>query len=281
MGTISALIRRHPGFTLFAVAFVLGSAPLALVHAEVLPTSYAQLGALSASIAAFLLAFVERGKRGVRELFSRVLIWRVGAGWWALAFVYTAFAAAGAVALTAWFDSRVVVDWGALAPVVDVVPMMLVLIVLAGLGEEFGWRGYLIPRLQRRYSALTSSLAIGAFHSAWHVPLFLVHGTAQSEWAAAVGLLPAFLGYSLFVVAWAVHLSWFFNNTRGSVLIAAVVHGAGNAWIGGYFDVAGRAEMPGNTALAILMAIMALVIVAVAGAEHLSRRESRDVLPDD
>ena len=278
MRSISALIRQHPALSLFTVAFVFGAAPLALVHTEVFPTSYSQLGALSASAAGFLLAYLEGGRNGLRELVRRVLIWRVGFAWWAVALFYTAIAAAGAVFLATLVDPEIVVDWGALPPVLDVVPMMLVLIVLAGLGEEFGWRGFLVPRLQRRHSALISSLIIGALHSLWHVPLFLVDGTAQSNWVEQVGLVTAFLGYSLFVVAWAVHLSWFFNNTNGSVLIAAVVHGAGNAWIGGYFDVAGLTGMVGNTALASLMAIMALVIVVAAGSKHLSRTTSRDVL---
>ncbi len=278
MRSVSALIRHHPGLSLFSVAFVLGTTPLALVHAGFLPTSFSQLGALSASAAGFLLAYLEGGRRGVRELIRRVLIWRVGFGWWVAALLYTAIAAGGAVFLAALIDPEIVVDWGALPPILDVVPMMLVLIVLAGLGEEFGWRGFLVPRLQRRHSALVSSLIIGVFHSLWHVPLFLVDGTAQSNWAEQVGLVPAFFGYSLFVVAWAVHLSWFFNNTKGSVLIAAVVHGAGNAWIGGYFDVAGVTGMLGNAVLAILMAVTAVVIVVMAGTVHLSRTASRDVL---
>ena len=115
-------------------------------------------------------------------------------------------------------------------------------------------------------------------HSLWHVPLFLVAGTAQHEWAREIGFVAAFLGYSVFVIAWAVQLSWFFNNTRGSVLLVAVVHGAGNAWIGGYLDVFGRAGLPGNNSLSLLMAALAVAVVAIARPTHLSRREARNTL---
>ena len=147
---------------------------------------------------------------------------------------------------------------------------MLVLIILAGLGEEFGWRGFLLPRLQRHHNALISSLIIGVFHSLWHIPLFLVEGTAQYGWAQQVGLAPSFLGYSAFVIAWSIQLTWFFNNTGGSVLLVAVVHGAGNAWIGGYFDVSGNTGMIGNIILTSFMVIFSLTAITLWGRSHFS-----------
>jgi len=275
---MSALVKKHPALSLFVLASVLGVTPLALVAAGVAPSGFSQLGALSASGAGIILAAVEGGRRNVAELLSRGLVWRVGIGWWGFALLYTGVIAAAALFLASLVGG-VTVDWSAFGPVWRIVPGMLVLIILAGLGEEFGWRGFLVPRLQVQHNALVSSLVIGALHSLWHVPLFLVDGTAQHGWAQQVGLIPAFLGYSVFVIAWAIQLTWVFNNTRGSVLLVAVVHGAGNAWIGGYFNVHGQAGMVGNNLLAILMAVVALAIVLVAGPIHLSRTTERDTLP--
>jgi len=75
-----------------------------------------------------------------------------------------------------------------------------------------------------------------------------------------------------------VQLTWFFNNTRGSVLVVAVAHGAGNAWIGGYFDISGNAGIVGNVVLAFLMVAFSLALVAIVGGTHLSRRFVRDNL---
>jgi membrane protease YdiL (CAAX protease family) len=274
---MSALVKKYPAVCLFILASVLGVAPLALVSAGVLPAGFSQLGALSASTAGLLLAVLEGGRGRMTELLRRGLVWRVGVGWWATALLYTAVVAAAALAV-ATLVGGATVDWTGLGPIVRIVPMLFVLIILAGLGEEFGWRGFLLPRLQIRHNALVSSLVIGTLHSLWHVPLFLVDGTAQHGWAEQLGLIPAFMGYAVFVIAWAIQLTWVFNNTRGSVLLVAVVHGAGNAWIGGYFDVTGQAGMVGNSTLAVLMVVLAVAIVAVAGPTHLSRVTERNTL---
>jgi len=274
---MSEFVKRHPAVSLFALAFVLGALPLVLVAAEILPLGFSQLGALSASLAGIVLAGIEGGRKQVGELLRRGLIWRVDARWWAGALLYMAPLAAAALYFGAAFGGSSF-DWGALPPLYQILPMMLILIVLAGLGEEFGWRGYLLPRLQRHHSALVASLIIGVFHSLWHIPLFLVDGTAQNDWAQEIGMLPAFLGYSAFVIAWAIQLSWFFNNTGGSVLLVAVVHGAGNAWIGGYFDIGGNTGITGNNFLTLFTVILSVAIVFIAGKEHFSRTKNRDIL---
>src|SRR5690606_7750369 len=90
--------------------------------------------------------------------------------------------------------------------------------------------------LQTRHNALVSALIVGVAWATWHVPLFFIEGTAQYEQQMAAGLLPAILGYTLFVIAQSIQFSWLFNNTRGSVLLAAVFHGASNTWAV-YIDV--------------------------------------------
>ncbi len=277
MGIVMVFIKNHPALSLFVLSFLLGTLPLALVAAGLLPLAYSQLGALSASMAGLFLAGVEGGRESLSELLRRGLIWKVGFRWWATAFLYIAPLAAAALFVNATLGNTTF-DWSELRPIYQILPMMIVMIILAGLGEEFGWRGFLLPRLQRQHSALISSLIVGIFHSLWHVPLFLVEGTAQNEWAQELGLIPAFLGYSVFVIAWAIQLTWFFNNTGGSVLIVAVVHGAGNAWIGGYFDINENAGTAGNNILTGLMVVFSLLIVATAGHAHFSRVTQRNTL---
>ncbi len=244
---------------------------------QLLPVGFTQLGALSASVAGVILAGIEGGRGSVGELLRRGLVWRVGFGWWVLSLLYIVPLVISALYFGTLINGASL-SLDILRPVYTVLPTIFVLIVLAGLGEEYGWRGFLLPRLQRDHNAVVSSLIVGFFHSLWHIPLFLVEGTAQSDWAAEVGLIPAFIGYSTFVVAWAVQLTWFFNNTRGSVLVVAVVHGAGNAWIGGYFDISGNAGIVGNIVLAFLMVAFSLALVAIVGGTHLSRRFARDKL---
>ena len=270
-------IRNHPAIAHFLLAFTLGTLPLLLVAGGYLPPGFSQLGALSASAAGFMLAALEGGKAQVLELLQRGRSWRHGFGWWALCLFYLAPIAVAALGI-ANLAGEGNAFFSELPALPGLFPMMLVLIVLAGLGEEFGWRGYLLPRLQSKHSALGANLIVGVCHSLWHLPLFLVEGTAQYGWASDAGLLPAFFGYAVFVTAWAVQLGWIFNNTRGSVLMVAVAHGAGNAWIGGYFDISGTAGVAGNAILAALMVIASLVIVIVAGPRNLSVEARRNTL---
>lgn len=274
---MTAFVKQYPALSLLALSSFLGILPMALVYTGLLPSGASQLGALSASAAGIILAAIESRKRGVQELLRRALIWRVGIGWWAFALLFTGIISAATLALVNLFGDRSVALTG-VVPWFDLLPMAIILTIFAGLGEEFGWRGFLIPRLQLRHSALKTSVIIGAFHSLWHVPKFFIAGETQYLWLQDVGFFPAFLGYAVFVIAWAIQLTWVFNNTKGSVLLAAVVHGVGNAWIGGYFDIYTQTGMLGNFVMTALMAAASLAIVILAGPAHLSRAHMRNKL---
>jgi uncharacterized protein len=91
------------------------------------------------------------------------------------------------------------------------------------LGEEPGWRGLALPRLQRRNGALTATLILGVLWGLWHLPLFLVKGIDGPF------TLPGFGLFLLGVITFAIFLTWVFNNTGGSLLIAIVLHATFNA----------------------------------------------------
>jgi membrane protease YdiL (CAAX protease family) len=273
---VRRVIERHPATSLFLLAAALGAGPIGLVAAGVLPAGFDQLGALSASAAGIILAAVIGGKAGVRRLLARGLIWRVPAGWWLLVLLFPAVPTLGALYLTGPFGGQPA-SLDGVGSILRLLPLLGLLILFAGLGEEFGWRGFGVPRMQRRYNALTAGLIIGLFHSLWHVPLFFVEGVSQHDIAQQLGLLPAVFGYTVLVTATAVQLSWVFNNTRGSVLMVAVYHGASNAW-NGYIDIY-RGQTTGVLVYTGLMALISVVVVAVFGAEHLSRTARRVVEP--
>jgi membrane protease YdiL (CAAX protease family) len=145
----------------------------------------------------------------------------------------------------------------------------------AGLGEELGWRGFALPRLQNRYGALVSGLIVGVLWWLWHLPLFFVEGAGQYTMAQEFGFLPTFLGYGVFVVSAAVTYTWLFNNTRGSVLLVAVYHGSMNAWT----VYTGAWEHPSGIFVSFaLSALVSIFAVLLCGAQNLSRRHERDVL---
>jgi membrane protease YdiL (CAAX protease family) len=272
---MSAFVKKYPALSMFVLAMIFGSVVSLAIATDLLPPAASQLGALSSSLAAIVLVVVEGRKGGLRELLSRFLIWRVGFQWWAIALF---FAVIPSVAGLYLFDllGGPPVDWSELPPLYTVVPLFIMFTVAAGIGEEFGWRGFLLPRLQTRYNALVSSLIIGGIWAIWHIPEFFIKGTFQHDLGSQAGLLSAFLTYSVFVIVSSIWFTWVFNNTRGSVLLAAVMHGASNAW-GGYIDVY-RGYFGGILTFGVVSVLVTSIIVLIAGARNLSRTNQRNVL---
>lgn len=94
-------------------------------------------------------------------------------------------------------------------------------LIISGFSEELGWRGYALDPLQARWGALRASLLLGLVHSLWHLPLFFIPGLTQGE----IGLFS--LGALVFMAggpAGAVIFTWVYNNTRRSILSAALLH---------------------------------------------------------
>lgn len=261
-------VRKHPALSLFLVAVAFGPALVAPVLAGWLSPKFLQLGALSASLAGFVVAAVEGGKPAVRELLSRGRIWRVGVRWWLAAVFLPLLPGIGAIYLAAAYTNHPV-EWSSFGSWYSVLPSMLLLIIFAGLGEEFGWRGFALPRLRTRHTALIATLIIGGFHALWHIPLFFVKGEAYNLLVQQIGFLPAFLGYACLVLALSFQLTWIFTNTGGSVLLAAVYHGAGNAWAG-YLAI-DRGGLAGPVAFVGSHVVVAIVLVVFFGPRTLSR----------
>ncbi|KAA0257282.1 MAG: CPBP family intramembrane metalloprotease [Chloroflexi bacterium] len=272
---MSTIVKKYPAISLLVLAMILGFAPALAVAAGLLPPAWIQLGALSSSVAAVVLVLIEGRKGGLRELLSRALIWRVGIRWWIFALFFMIVPSVAALYVYHLLGGPSV-DWSGLQPLYQIVPAFVFLTLAAGIGEEFGWRGFLLPRLQSRHNALVSGLIVGVAWATWHVPLFFIEGTNQYEQRLANGMLPAILGYAMFVIVQSVQFTWLFNNTKGSVLLAAVFHGASNAWAG-YLGM-GNVPFGGILTLAGLSVLITAVVVPLAGAENLSRAFNRNVL---
>jgi membrane protease YdiL (CAAX protease family) len=131
-------------------------------------------------------------------------------------------------------------------------------------GEELGWRGYALPRLQAERSALTASLIVGAMWALFHLPLFFDRGMADFR-----RMPPP--SYLLLAMAWSIIFTWVFNNTRGSVLLAMLLHAASNGWRGIYRPES--ADFTFHVSLYTgVMWLAALIVIALYGAAHLSRK---------
>ena len=224
---------RYSVAAFFILAMVLGGGTVYLVVQGVLPTGAALASALSASVAGIIMTAVENGRAGLKLMLSRLLIWRVGIGYWLFAFLFLI----PAVLLGSLLNpilNRDPLSFNNLKPAFDILPMFISFFIVAGLGQELGWTGFLTPRLQARYSALTSCVIRAILGGLWHLPLFLYSRLQHpaladfpySGWIAQKGFLVAIGTMILmFLLPWSIFYSWIFNNTRGSLLLVAVLHG--------------------------------------------------------
>ena len=272
---MSTFVKKHPALSLLVLTMIFGGVPALAVAPGLLPPAVLKLGVLSTSLAVIVLVVVEGRKGGLRELLGRFLIWRVGIQWWAFVLLFPIIASVAALYLFNLLGGPPV-DWSGLPPIYSVLPTFILLTMVTGIGEEIGWRGFLLPRLQARHNALVSSLIVGVVWAIWHIPLFFIKGNSQYDWGSQAGLLPAILGFSALVIAWSIQFTWVFNNTKGSVLLAAVMHGAFNTWVG-YMDVL-RDHFGAILTFFVVFALVSIIIVLIAGPTNLSRTNHRNVL---
>jgi membrane protease YdiL (CAAX protease family) len=217
--------RRYPLAAFFVLAYAISwivLLPLAILGEAA--TRFALIlvavSAFGPAVAAGIVTSVVEGRSGVRRWISRLFRWRVRVGWYLVALLLPFLLVVAAYGLYLVAEGSPVEGWEAPSPIL-VLATVLVIALLFGGQEELGWRGFALPRLQARYSALVSSLILAVTWTFWHAPNFFLPGTTQTE-------LP-WLWYVLLGPAVTILLTWIFNNTRGSLLPAMLFHGAVNA----------------------------------------------------
>ena len=279
---MSAFVKKYPAISMYVLASILGVGMLAPIIAGLVPSDsmFLLIAAYSASLSGVILTAIVSGKDGLREMFRRLLIWRVGLWWWALALFAVVPMYLGGMVLGYLFIGSAL-DLSHVPPLYMFIPGFIVKFFLdAGLGEELGWRGFLLPRLQARYSALVSSIIVGTVWGLWHLPFFLVDLGLPPyyELGQAYGVVPALLGLTFFfTVPWTILFTWIYNNTKGSLLLAFVFHSS-QAWFGLFMDPDNLfGPYLGYTAI---MAVTAIVVVIISGAQNLSRTNERIMLQD-
>jgi membrane protease YdiL (CAAX protease family) len=240
-----------------------------------LPIPAVFLGAFGPMVAALTLAASEDGRAGLRSLLSRVVRWRVRPAWYGVALLGPPGIQLSAMALYVALGGQPPGPLALLGTLPTVLFLAVYYLLFVALPEEIGWRGYALPALQARYSALLSGAILGLVWATWHLPLFFNPSTLYSN-----------LPFPLFV-AWLVPLSilltWVFNGTGGSVLMAALLHAGVNAssemwkvmpeYLGPMSEAdAAAATVNVNLMGAVVLWVAALIVVLVTGPRDLSRR---------
>jgi CAAX protease family protein len=240
-------VARHQLAVFVVLAFALSWSVWPLV---VLNPASSPMVPFGPALAALAVTGLAGGRRAVLDLVRQLTRWRAGPGWY--------LAALSPLALTP-LAGLLAVAAGAPAPAVDLpatvfaVPaVLLTTLVVVGLFEELGWRGYALPRLLRHHRPAAAALILGAIWLLWHLPELVSDPTGQRP------VLP----FAVTVLAQSVILTWLYGGTRAGLPLVMTFHAAADTaarFVLTAFD--GRAHVAVWWSIAALYALVAGVLV--------------------
>ena len=210
----------------FALTFLLSWLiwiPLAISHFGVafnIPESTSMIlrlfGVLMPALSAVILTTLSGGRAALRNLLARLFLWRVDWKWWLVAAAFQPTL----LVLAALINNRI--SDSKVSPVqvgsAGAFVINVVMLLIASLGEEIGWRGVALPGLQGKNSALKSSLILGLLWATWHIPFWLLLDTFDQ-----FGMGYLFLNF-LFVLPFTIYITWIFNHSQQSILLVVMIH---------------------------------------------------------
>jgi membrane protease YdiL (CAAX protease family) len=264
-----SMMRRYPLAAFFVLACALSWWPWILYSFDIVPNPIVGFGPF---LAALVVLGVTEGRSGVVGLLRRMVRWRVGLQWYAVALllpiVVTLTAAVLNIFLLGAERTSSAAELGGLSSFLMMFFLWLLVPGLAGTWEEPGFRGYALPRLQVGRSALLASLILGVLWALWHSPFV---ATGEDIWIDAF----------LFPIIWSPVYAWLFNNANGSVLIVMLFHNMNNSFSSGFVgQMFSGADSVNQAWLRLaLWCVVAIVVVVVYGPEHLSREHRKQEEP--
>jgi uncharacterized protein len=261
-----SLMRRYPLITFFVLAYALSWWPWILYALDLSPQPIVGFGPF---LAAIVVLAISRGKTGVVGLLRRMVRWRVGLRWYAVALLLPVAISLAAAVFNVLLGAQAPssVELGGWTGLFSTFFLLLLVPGIGGAWEEPGWRGYALPRLQVGRSALFASLILWVGLVVWHLPLFIV---GEIHWSDVV-----------FILGFVIVFNWVFNNANGSVLIIMLMHAMNNTIGGSFFSpmFSGVDSVRQAWLYAALWCAVAIVVVVVYGPQHLSRKHRKQEEP--
>jgi membrane protease YdiL (CAAX protease family) len=225
------------------------------------------LSGFTPMLSALLVLALYPSEGGVRPFLRQIKTWRVGIGWYVLALVGPAGLLLLCEGVHILLGGAPPGQWLTFPSPSNPGPGGLIfLIVQLGLSftEEYGWRGFGLPRLQKRYGALKASLLIGVIWGTYH--LWIIPTCPH-----CLSLTDVLLTQYLRLIATSVIYGWIYHSTKGSLLLVMLAHAGHNLWTNLMQTVGGSPAI-----VALGYAVMAIVVVFMTDPLTLTRRSHRE-----
>jgi uncharacterized protein len=201
-----------------------------------------------------------------KSLIRRLFQWRFPVTWYLVAIALPFVARAVAVTAVILLDGRrSLPTFRSLTDIAWVTVLVLLLVPF----EEIGWRGYVLPLLQRRYSPLASSLLVAVIWALWHLPLAWAPVGYQQTSRPWLYMLQFFIT----IIPISCLMTWLFNRTAESIVIATLFHAAVN--VADYVLI-----LPsdlGQTVLFATTGLLAIAAVVIWRVDETARRRVTSV----
>jgi membrane protease YdiL (CAAX protease family) len=198
MKPITSFIKRYPQGVFWGIAWLTFAFGWYMVKTQ--SSELWQLLIMGSFLGGALVTGIADGRSGLKTYFSRIVRWRVGIQWYAVALLLPLLLRLAAFGLNIVSGAKILpnIQWPSFG---DLLADFLLILLVIALGEEPGFRGFALPRLLRGRTALMASLILGVLHTIWHAPVFI---TGDDP----------FITTTLIIISGAILNTWLFNNTN-------------------------------------------------------------------
>jgi uncharacterized protein len=272
----ATMIKRHPLLSFFLLTFgitwglgglyfLFPSQIRAISGANAQRNPLFFLAAYAPMISAIAVVSVTRGTSGLKAYVKRLLYWRVNIVWYLLILVGIPILHLGSV-LISYFLGTSDAPTLSVSPWYMILPVALLRLFLdPGATEELGWRGFALPLLQSRFSALWSSIILGSIWAVWHLPAFFISGLTQTSL-----MFPVFFVVSICL---AILMTAIYNRTGGSIPLMILFHWQIN-------DPFRLGNLQGAyIVMAILLVVLAIIVIVVSSPQALGQSKVTEIVP--
>lgn len=284
MTAIRTFIQKHPVLTYFALVFAISwGGFVAMFGADSLPLSwerFEQIGPLlyvviiaGPSIAGLLVTALVYGRAGLRDLLGRLLEWRVGVRWYALAILATPLLSLAVQFALSLLSPKFLPGIVTTDDKASLLLIGLAVGLLVGIFEELGWTGFAIPTLRQRYGILASGIILGLVWGTWHFLLFW----EGDSFSAAPPLALLLVRLFAWLPAYRVLMVWVYDHTQ-SLPVAMLMHASlvFSQLVLRPLTPLGASELTGILAWAAVLWLVVAVVAIANARPHLRGRVGGD-----